>query len=368
MRALASLCGAKVALDEEIISLKEKIGIHDHYLFILLDGFGNNLLEKTDSTFFKKKKAQILKSVFPSTTASALTSITTLHYPTYHGAIGWWTYLAEFEKSSVYLPFIDRETGKKLQEFAISPEEVFYDPCFLSTLTTRVKSYLPKTYFDSPYSRYSRGNTLAEGYEKIEETFSMIEDFAFKEVGPSYQYLYFPLIDSLEHEFGTDSIQVRECVEKTLKLIEEFSKKNLGKIRFVITADHGLIDIPEDNNFVIDDDHPLLPLLKVPPACETRVPMFFLKDQFQSEQFANIFNEYFDEQFTLISKDEAKSRELFGSDPWHPVSEKRIGDFLALPKGPWTLQYRGKNYSPVILKAVHGAFSPEETEVPLLLI
>lgn len=372
IRALASLCGggSTFTTDDQVEKLKQKIGESEHYLFILLDGFGNYLLERNPKlSFFKEKRVQVLRSVFPSTTAAALSSLATAQYPSTHGAVGWWTHLSEHNLTSVYLPFMERKSGKTLHEFGIKPEEMYYEPSFYSTLKRRTKCYVPRYYVNSEFSRYSRAETLGQGYEKFDEALKSIEDFAFNGEGPSFQYFYFPEIDGTEHGEGTDSPSVVALCEDVCAQIKTFSERHQGKIRIVITADHGLIDIPEDNNFLIDDEHPLMDFLKVPPASETRIPMFFLKDLSQSDKFVEIFNEYFDQQFVLISKENAIQKELFGPKAsWHPVALARVGDYIALPKGPWTLQYRGENYPPLILKAVHGALSPEETQVPLIVI
>lgn len=368
VRALASLCGGNVVVDEQVKKLKEKIGEHEHYLFILLDGFGNYFLERNPKlSFFKEKRVQVLHSVFPSTTASALSSLGTAQYPSKHGAIGWWTHLTEHNLTSVYLPFRDRKNFKPLGESQVKSEDMYYEPSFYSTLTRRTKCYVPKYYVNSEFSRYSRAETLGQGYEKFDEAMNSIEEFALNGDGPSFQYFYFPQIDSLEHEHGTHHPDVIALCEEVCTKIKEFSERHKGKIRIVISADHGLIDIPEDNNFLMDAEFPLMAFLKVPPACETRVPMFFLKDLNESEKFIECFNEYFDEQFVLISKVDAKNKGIFG-DEWDERAWRRVGDFIALPKGPWTLQYHDETYKPLILKSVHGALSPEETQVPLILI
>lgn len=370
IRALASLCGggSTFKVDDQVENLKKKIGEHEHYLFILLDGFGNYFLERNPNlSFLKEKRVQVLRSVFPSTTASALSSLGTAQYPSKHGAIGWWTHLTEYDLTSVYLPFRDRVNFKPLHEKQIKPEEMYYEPSFYSTLTRRSKCYVPKYYVNSEFSRYSRADTLGQGYEKFDEAMKYAEEFAFNGEGPSFQYFYFPQIDGLEHEHGTQHPDVIALCEEVCAKIKEFSERHAGKIRIVISADHGLIDIPDDNNLLMNDEFPLMSFLKVPPACETRVPMFFLKDLNDSQKFVECFNEFFDEQFVLISKEDAKKKQILG-DEWDERAWKRVGDFIALPKGPWTLQYHGESIKALILKGVHGALSPEETQVPLIII
>ncbi|MGE5610790.1 MAG: alkaline phosphatase family protein, partial [Bacillota bacterium] len=107
VRALGTLSGAK-GLDEYAAtrSLMELIGPAEHYLFILLDGLGMNLLRQLPGDWFLAKhlKTQIQSSC-PSTTASALTSVATGQWPAQHAITGWFTHLPEFGLTATILPF-----------------------------------------------------------------------------------------------------------------------------------------------------------------------------------------------------------------------------------------------------------------------
>src|SRR6266571_5190298 len=76
-RALAWIGGVRNRqLDPGMARIVDLIGEPEHLVFILADGLGLNLLsELPQDSFLSRHRVAELRSVFPSTTASVLTSL-----------------------------------------------------------------------------------------------------------------------------------------------------------------------------------------------------------------------------------------------------------------------------------------------------
>src|SRR5688500_19682246 len=97
IRALATLCGAEhIDRSPPVQQLIDLIGRAEHYVFVLLDGLGMNILPMLpDNSFVRRNLKLTLQSTCPSTTARALTSIATAEWPNRHGLTRRFTHLPE---------------------------------------------------------------------------------------------------------------------------------------------------------------------------------------------------------------------------------------------------------------------------------
>ena len=108
--ALAHLCGAGgVTLTANAESMAAAIGESDHYVMVLLDGFGMHLVDRLHADDpLRAALAMELRTVFPSSTAPALTSIATGLWPAEHAVPGWWTHIPDAGLTATILPFAER--------------------------------------------------------------------------------------------------------------------------------------------------------------------------------------------------------------------------------------------------------------------
>ena len=115
-RALASLAGASgIEIEPPVARIAAAIGEAEHYVLVLVDGLGMNLIDELpDSSFLRRHVAMELQSVFPSSTAPALTALFTGCWPSEHAVTGWWTYLPDAGITSTILPFIERFSERPL--------------------------------------------------------------------------------------------------------------------------------------------------------------------------------------------------------------------------------------------------------------
>ena len=82
---------------------------------MLADGLGEALLERLPAdSFLRRQRAAGLRSVCPSGTTAALTTLATGQWPGSHGLLGWWTVAGDLESTVAIPPLVDRRTREDL--------------------------------------------------------------------------------------------------------------------------------------------------------------------------------------------------------------------------------------------------------------
>src|SRR4051794_33235984 len=78
-------------------------------VLLIIDGLGDNYLQRhANGSELARRRRTSLTSVFPSTTASAITTSYTGRTPLEHGLTGWFSYFSEAGCVSAPLPFRSR--------------------------------------------------------------------------------------------------------------------------------------------------------------------------------------------------------------------------------------------------------------------
>lgn len=369
VRALASLSGvADMNHAPATSNLMDIIGDSDHLIFVLLDGLGMNLVQRlSPGSFFRTHLKREILAGFPSTTASALTSVATADWPGHHGATGWFTHLPEFDVTCVMLPFIDRFTHEPLSQRGIHIEEVLPVAAFYPRMTRRSLTLMPHKISQTIYARYSRGGTDAFGYHSISESIEHTIHHVREAPEPTYTHLYIHDIDSLCHRVGVFDPTVDAMVSGLNEHIARLAAELRGRARIIVSADHGLINIDLSNRHPIYPGDPLLDLLQVPPSGDARLPLFHVKEGMH-ERFEAAFNERFGGQFALLDIAEAERIEIFGPAPMSPKARMHFGDYVAIAFQPAMLDYMPPGRTPAsAYYAQHAGLSAQEMLVPMIV-
>ncbi len=362
-RALAHLGGADVAIDPNVTGIAAKVGRADQLVFALVDGLGMNGVESLpDRAFHRSHLAMELRSIFPSSTAPALTTLGTGLWPGQHAVPAWWTHLPRAGLTATILQFTERFEGKALP---LSPAELFPAPTLLPRLRADVRSFQPQPITDSPYARYLRGTTPATGYGTLAEGVDAVVRRVETAIQPTYTYLYWPALDKVEHQCGPQSPEARTQLDLIDRELGRLADGIRDRGRLVVSADHGLMEVSDDSKAFLAPDDPLLRHLTAPPAGEPRIVMFHPK----RDGFAEEFRGRFGDRFALLSIGEAESLGLFGPAPIAPEAKSRIGEFLAIATEPATLFYGPPRFhrEEAAMRGFHGGLTPEEMRVPLVV-
>ncbi len=361
--ALALLCGVRdIDATPGAQRIAREIGEADHIVFALIDGLGSNLIERMgENSFLRSHAGMELRSVFPSSTAPALTSLATALWPAEHAVPAWWTYLPEYALTSTILLFIERFAERPLVGLGVEPERVFTRPPFVTRMPRDSRLYLPKGIADSVYTRYATGGGAGHGYGDLADGIDAIIARVQQSHDSTYTYLYFPVIDGLQHALGPEHATVTAACRALDRQLARLAQGLGGRGRLVVTADHGLISVPESGKHLLAPEDELLQLLRLPPSGEPRVPFFHVRAGAHA-RFAALFRERLGEYFALLTADEAQELRLFGPVPLSPDARARIGDFVGVALGPDVLLS-----SPMEYRGFHGGLAPDEMRVPLII-
>jgi hypothetical protein len=367
IRAVAALSGVSdVPVGQPAQELMAVIGPAEHLIFVLLDGLGMNLVRRlAPESFLARTFRRELLATCPSTTACALTSLATAEHPNRHGVTGWFTHLPNLNLTATVLPFTERFTGQLLTQRGIRVEDVLPLPVLVPRIPRRTLTVVPAPLANTAYNTYSRGGTPGYGYHSIQGAIDALIAHVNAEAAPSYAHLYLPEVDSLCHKLGADHPNVVPLVSGISIELERLFTALGGRARMIVSADHGLIDVPRENQALLFVGDPLVELLAVPPSGDARMPVFHVKSG-HKEAFAELFHERFDDRMVLLETDEAERMQLFGPGPIAPPVRNRFGDFVAIPYKAATLAFHppGKPVGELFL-AVHAGLSPQEMRVPL---
>src|SRR5258708_13204990 len=126
-------------------------------VLVIIDGLGDHYLARRGAggELARRKRASIT-SVFPSTTASAITTSYTGRTPLEHGLTGWFTYFGEAGCVASPLQFRSRGENLPLQERGLSPVSAFPAPSVFQSVPLRsiavTSSHILHSNYNIPHS------------------------------------------------------------------------------------------------------------------------------------------------------------------------------------------------------------------------
>lgn len=362
-RALASICGMPgIELSPSASVVADAVGSAEHVVFVMADGLGMNLIERLPADAFLRTHLVFeMQSVFPSSTAPAVTSLATGCWPAEHGVPGWFTYLPDNDLIAAILPFVERFSKRPLGELGVTPEGAFPVDSWLPRFGRDALCYNPAHLVGSVYSNYLSGGAPQQPYEHLSAAVDAVAVRIKNAAAPTYTYLYVPFIDAAEHDHGPYSKPVAKTLDMVQRCVERLATELADRARIVVSADHGLTHINRRDQVEIKEGDPLLDLLRLPPSSEPRVPLFYVRDGCH-ERFVELFHEQFPAH-ALLTIDEVAKLRLLGPQPLAEETRRRMGDFMAISATPDAVNYRPDG--PML--GYHGGLLPEEVRIPLIV-
>lgn len=365
-RAIAALCGTPLQLDEPGQLVAAAIGESPHYVFVLADGLGMNLVESLPAdSFLRQHLAMELASTFPSSTAPALTSIGTGLWPAQHGVPGWLVYLRQRDLHTVTLPFIQRFSGRPLTELGLAPRDLFVSPPLWASLTRDAAAFIHRRIADSVYTRYVSGGCRVIPYDNLDAVVDAIGARVKTAAAPAFSYLYYSAVDTAVHIHGPTSREVAAEVDKLDGELRRLADALNGRARILLSADHGGYDVRPEQKLVIEPGDALSELLLTPPAGESPVPSFHVRPGLEAE-FTASFRSRAGDAYALLTVDEVDELRLLGPEPLSATTRKRLGDFIALSARGEAVVYAPET-AVVNMKGFHGGLTPAEVRIPLVV-
>jgi len=342
----------------------DRDALHDARNLVLLiaDGLGDNyLMRRGAGGELARRRRAAFTSVFPSTTASAITTSYTGCTPLEHGLTGWFTYFGEAGCVSAALPFRSRGDHLPLSRRGVTPDQIYVSESIFQQMPDRSIVVTYKDIIDSEYNtRHCRGaERLA--YETLDELVAQVEAAVKSGAGRKFVYAYWPVYDMVSHRHGCGSPEALEQFQKFDEAFGHLIARLSGTESLVIaTADHGFIDVTPEESFELPTG--LASQLRFPLCGERRIAYCHVHSE----------NEFLKRAKDWIGEcaDVMPSRELldwFGPGTPHPRFAERIGDVALLMRGHYTVKDWAPGESRHLHIGNHGGTSEDEMLIPLVL-
>jgi predicted AlkP superfamily pyrophosphatase or phosphodiesterase len=369
MSSIQSACHAEPVyprlknINSEFLSEKKNI------LLIVLDGLGYEYIaDYGNGSIFDHYMETKLTSVFPSTTASAITTFNTGLAPQEHAITGWFMYLKEVAAASLILPFCPRFSGSSYELNGIKAEQILNYPSIFPEIKRDRYAITVKYIKNSPYNNYNLKETEKLGYTKLNGFIRSISKVIRKSKNKSFIYAYWPEFDKNAHRFGMNS----EETFKHFKLLDKTFKALFKRLKgtdttCIITADHGLIDTIPERILSTDDFPGFKDMLTLPLCGEPRVPYCYVKASRRID-FQNYVEDNMSHICDLFTSDDLISKNYFGLKTENPKLRDRIGDYILIMKENYVLHDWVLGEKPFKFIGYHGNLSPEEMYVPLIMV
>ena len=247
-------------------------------VLLVMDGLGDTFLSRHGESRLLRHRIGRLSSVFPTTTAAAITTFATGLAPRAHGVTGWFTYFRELGSVAAVLPFRPRHGGAPYSEAGITPAELVGGSPLADHATVPCHVVSPHYIIDSDYSRATAGRSERHGYRDVSDFFDRLRKILARP-GPSYTFAYWPELDARMHRHGVDSREVSEHFQTFDKSFADFVDGMAGSnATLLATADHGVIDT-EPTHALRLEDHPQLAQHLILPLCgDPRVAFCYLRE------------------------------------------------------------------------------------------
>jgi predicted AlkP superfamily pyrophosphatase or phosphodiesterase len=338
-------------------------------VLLVIDGLGHDYLAQAQPTSCLRQHLRAaITSVFPSTTATAITTFLTGLAPQQHGLTGWHVYFKELGTVAAVLPFRPRHGGPSLTQSGIDAATLFGHGSLFDRLTVRSFVVAPQRIVHSEFNLAHAVRALARGYGSLPQFFQRIEEALSGADERRYVYAYYPELDSLAHEHGIASTQVAAHFAELDAAFADF----LGRIQgsgstVVVTADHGFIDTGPDTMIEVDQ-HPALAETLVLPLCGESRAAYCYVHAHKREQFERYVLDELSEYTELFESAQLVERGYFGSGEPHPRLLERIGDYTLVMKQNYVIKDWLPNERRHAHIGVHGGVSEQEMMVPLIVV
>ncbi len=331
-------------------------------VLLIADGLGDNyLMRRGAGGELARRRRAAFTSVFPSTTASAITTSYTGCTPLEHGLTGWFTYFGEAGCVSAALPFRSRGDYLPLSRRGVTPDQIYVSESIFQQMPDRSIVVTCKDIIDSEYNaRHCRGAERV-AYETLDELVAQVGAAVKSGAGRKFVYAYWPVYDMVSHRHGCGSAEALEQFEKFDEAFGRLLARLSGSESLVIaTADHGFIDVAPEESFELPPS--LASLLRFPLCGERRIAYCHVHSE---NEFLKKAKDWLGDRADVVP-----SRELldwFGPGTPHPRFAERIGDVALLMRGHYTVKDWAPGESRHLHIGNHGGTSEDEMLIPLVL-
>lgn len=330
-------------------------------IVIVADGLGRgNLAQRAAYARFlseRMTKRDAARTVFPATTAAALSSLFTAVSPGEHGIVGYRVRVPGTASTPNQLtgweddgldplswqrsqPVFEREAAAGRRCFVVSRAQ--HAATGFTTATVRGAEFVSASGIGE---RLARAEALAGAHEG------------------ALVYVYIPELDVIGHGHGWEGDRWAAELESLDAELRRWDRQLGPGIGAVLTADHGMIDVPAHRHVLLREGDDLLDEVDVIGG-EPRM-LHLYASAGAAERVASRWRESESDRSWVMTRAEAVAAGLFGTV--HPEVAPRIGDVLVAARS--SVAYyddRLADKKPQRMVGQHGSLTDQERIVPLI--
>jgi hypothetical protein len=329
----------------------------DAYVVALIDGLGELLVRDhpDEAPFLNSLESRRATSEVPSTTVTSLTSLGTALPPSEHGVVGY----------TCRIPGTDRLLNALAWDKEVEPEAWQPLPTAFEQLArvgVAVSTVGPKDYATSGLTRVSQRGAVYLAADRFGERVANTVEAARHK--PSLTYVYEGDLDWVGHRYGVDSPQWRAQLRLIDTGLEQLRAALPASVRLVITADHGMVDIPQHRKFDVDSVAGLRQGITLIGG-EARLRYLYCEPDLAENVVRRWRSAISEDDATILTFEEAQALGWFGDvdDRIRP----RFGDVVIASLGDFAVMSSVDNINEFKLIGVHGSITERERRIPLLL-
>jgi Type I phosphodiesterase / nucleotide pyrophosphatase len=357
-------------------------------ILLVVDGLGYDIWSRHAryNGFFQEMTEKGLvfpiTTVFPSTTAAALTTLATGLTPQEHGLPEWHVYIKNLDMIIATLPFSPMgERGQDRLIGTASPTMLFSGIPLLHTLRTagvETKALLSSHIAASAYTRIAMRGSEIIPYASLSDMAVKLARTAEDSKEPAFVYAYWDGIDIIGHLYGPDS-QEFEAETSTFsgvlkrEFLEGLDRDSTYRTLLIVTADHGQLCVSPGQTIYLnklknlkrnfmsgDKGRPIL------PTWSPRDVALYIDEGKLDHIYDYLSKTLGDAAFVIKTRDAIEGGFFGVGVPTRRFLE-RAGNLLVLPRENKTVWYefiKGKKFE---LLGMHGGLTKTELLVPFAI-
>ncbi|MCL2315904.1 MAG: alkaline phosphatase family protein [Actinomycetia bacterium] len=329
------------------------------YVVCLVDGLGTDILHATADEApvlaAALGTAIPLSSTHPSTTATAITTLSTGTAPGRHGIVGY-----SFRSAPGRLLNALTWAGGPRDPVAFQPVPTWWER--LAGRGVATSAVAPEEFMGTGLTRASlRGARFVPVADERDSGTRIAQAVAASARGEaSLVYVYERSLDRAGHTHGWRSPQWRQALAWVDGLVGGLRASLDPDVCLLVTGDHGMVDVPADRRIVLEDEPRLVRDVALVGG-EARCRFVYTDEP---ERVAAAWAAVLGERALVVRGDDAIEDGWFDEVPARLRS--RIGDVVAVLRQNWALTTRTVP-GEARMVGMHGGATRSEMGVPLLI-
>ncbi len=332
---------------------------------VLFDGLGERqLATHAPRGALSRFRLRSLDSVFPSSTAPAVTSLATAAPPAMHGNPGW---LMWSESAGAIVRTLPMDVRGDRGHTVSAADTWSWRP-WTARAAAPTLAILPREIADSEFSRHAYSGSTRFAYAEIAEIADVVVEALRAHPEGVGVFVYLPQFDAISHHAGWQSDAAAAVVGEFDRWFAALVARSAVFDALVLaSADHGFVDIDPAEQLQLRDFPVIGECLERPLSGEPRVPFCQVRPGCR-QRFAEIVAGALGDAFDVYESARLLRAGWFGATPRGRPSALagRLGTHVLVPRRRVTLVDAVEGERPMRFVGMHGGISDDEMKVPLM--